>query len=258
MQSLAIDIDDRSINCLFFDKEGHIQPSTQQIALDNSNSWLKALENAIYDNSDLLNEYKRVVITLHAQHFAIMPQELQHKAQQVLEASFSSIEGEVMTCEGGALGTIIACDVPHGTTAFLKRTFASSTILHHLSPLCNYCCRAYGDDNACLHINVQQNLAHLVATCKGELMMANTLPYRSLSDLAYYALSMWQQCGFDNATGKIQLTGDNEKRKELAQQLRQWVPFAMPEVMPAEALRLGSNAMNIPFYLLTLALYENN
>ena len=261
LQSLAIDLDRNGFCYLIYGNADYQQPSAGRIDLkDNGNGLFKALENAIYDNSFLLDDYRRVTVSLHAQHFVVMPLEFGERkdAEQVFNASFSSLEGELLTCPAGATDAVIACDVPSGVVSFLKRTFSAPTLLHHLSPLCRYCSKAYADENGCVHINVQQGEAHVVATRNGSLQLANTLQYREMSDLVYYALSVWKHCGMSNATDKILVTGDNELRKDLSQQLRQWVKYAMPEVLPAKALRLGQNAVDLPFNLILLALYENN
>ena len=219
------------------------------------------LRNELFRRSVLLlDDYRRVTIALHAQHFVVMPQELgeRKEAEQVFNASFSSLEGELLTCPAGAADAVIACDVPSGVVSFLNRTFSAPTLLHHLSPLCRYCSKAYADENGCVQINVQQGEAHVVATRNGSLLLANTLHYREMNDLVYYALNVWKHCGMSNATDKILVTGDNELRKDLSQQLRQWVKYAMPEVLPAQALKLGRNAVDLPFNLILLALYENH
>lgn len=259
--SLVIDLDRNGFCYLIYGKGDYQQPSIGRIAIkETGGSWLSALENTIYDNSFLLEHYQRVVIALHSQHFVIMPKELAERrmAEQVFNASFSAVDGELFTCQAGVDDAMIACDVPNGLVSFLKRTFSSPTILHHLSPLCRYCTKAYADEPESLHINVQKNEAHVVAARNASLQMANTFSYRTMSDLVYYVLSVWKHCGMNTVTGKIFITGDNDLRKELSQQLRQWVKYAMPEVMPAQALRLGQNAVDIPFNLILLALYEDN
>ena len=75
--------------------------------------------------------------------------------------------------------------------------------------------------------------------------------------MVYYALNVWKTCGLDARRDMLRLSGDNALRSQLAEQLRQWIANAMPEVMPAQALQLGRDAMGIPFNLLTLALFQS-
>lgn len=254
-RSLALDIEQESISYLIFGKG--IKAESGKISIDGSDL-KQALETAVYDTPQLLEEYKRTTIALHSQHFVVMPAELaeQKMAKQVFDASFSQLEGELMVCQVRSTGAAIACDVPQGVTAFLNRTFGTPTLLHHLAPLIAYCAEAYADDNGCLHININEREAHIVAMRNGKLQLANTYPYRSLEDVIYFALAAFKECNFDSHADKILLSGDNDLRSQLAEQLRQRIVHAMPELFPAQMLTaLGNEAINLPFNLIATALY---
>ena len=261
-QSLAIDIDAKRLCYMIYNPCGNETATVGQIAInaDSQHEWCKELENAVYDNPFLLEGFNTCTIAVHARHFVLMPQEIATAglAQRVLEESFSSVEGEVFTSPINGTDIAIACDVPQAVVPFLRRTFNSPTLLHHLSPLCHYCCSAYAEENGCMHVMIEKDVAHLVATRHGKLLLANTMQYRSLDDLAYFALNAWQSCQMNSMSDKILTSGDNELRQQLAQQLRQWIKYAMPQILPAAALKLDRDAINLPFNLIALALYENN
>ena len=230
--SLAVDISDSGLSYIIYNKGGNLE--TGNIAFDSTGNEMKrVLEDTVYNNPVLLNEYSGTTIALHSQRFALMPAEIADTAlaQRVLEASTASIDGEMLMCEVKNTDAAIACDVPQGVTAFLQRTFGNPVLLHHLAPLCTYCAAAYADDNGCLHINIGDKEAHIVATRNGRLQMANTYPYRQLDDIVYFALAVFKECHFDSHADKVMLTGDNELRAQLAEQLRQWIAYVMPEVM---------------------------
>ncbi len=253
-RSLALDIDSASIGFLIYG--GNEDFKTGTIMLDSSLSdYRQALENAVYDNAQLLNDYANITIAIHSQHFALLPQELADKglSEKILAASFTTLEGDVLCHPIAGSDAAVACDLPSGVLGFLRRTFANATIMHHLVPLCNYCLRAYAEDTACLHISINEDEAHIVVVKQGLLQMANTFQFRALEDVAYYALNMWKTCGLDASRDKVLLSGNNQLRRELAEQLRQWIAYVMPEVLPAEALQLGRDAINLPFNLITLA-----
>ena len=261
-QSLVIDIDAQRLSYMIYHPRGNEPATVGQILINASNQdeWCKELENAVYDNPFLLEEFNSCIIALHAQHFALMPQEVAEAglAKRVLEESFSSVDGEVFTSSIKGLDAVIASDVPQAVVPFLQRTFNSPTLLHHLAPLCHYCHSAYAEENGCMHVLVEKSEAHVVATRQGKLLLANTLRYRTLDDLAYFVLNAWQSCKMNNNSDKFLTSGDNELRQQLAQNLRQWLKYAMPEVIPAQALAVSRNAASIPFNLILLALYENN
>lgn len=251
--SLTIDIDKDRLSYLVYG--GGVKTVMAAINFDNGGDLKQALEDSVYDTPLLLEDYCRTTIVMHSQHFVVMPAALVPSASQVFKASFSSLDGELMTCQVKNTDAAIACDVTRGVTAFLKRTFGNPELLHHLAPLIAYCAEAYADDNGCLHLNINDKEAHIVATLGGKLQIANTYPYRSLDDIIYFALAAFKECHFDAHTDKILLTGDNELRAPLAEQLRQRVAHVMPDVFPSQALALGKEAINLPFNLIDAAIY---
>lgn len=256
LPSLALDITSENMSYLIYGNAEKIETGTIKL-INNAGDFCKALENAVYDNAFLLNDYASANIAVHSQHFALMPQEMVKcgMAQKVLEASFTTVDGDMLSCLIAGTDAAIACDSPHGVVGFLRRTFTGAKLLHHLAPLCSYSVGAYAEETACMHISLNKIEAHIVVVANGKLHMANTFQYRALEDVAYYALNMWKTCQLDNRRDKVLLTGENEPRTLLAEQLRQWIAYVMPEVVPAQALRLlGGNATTLPFNLITLAL----
>lgn len=255
-RSLVLDIDSRGIQFL---AHGSATPlESGYIAIDQSIEDVRqALENAVYDNAFLLNDYATTAIALHSSHFALMPSDLVKSklASKVLEASFSTVDGDLLTSDIPGTDAAIACDIRLGVLPFIRRTFAGATILPHLVPWCAYCVKAYAEDTACMHIHLDNSEAHIVVIENGKLQMANTFSYHAIEDVAYYAMNMWKACHLNSSRDKVMLTGDNELRTKLAEQLRQWIAFVMPQMTPLQALKMGPEAATLPFNLLTLALF---
>ena len=110
-QSLVIDIDAQRLSYMIYHPRGNEHATVGQILINASNQdeWCKELENAVYDNPFLLEEFNSCIIALHAQHFALMPQEVAEAglAKRVLEESFSSVDGEVFTSSIKGLDAVI-------------------------------------------------------------------------------------------------------------------------------------------------------
>jgi len=258
-RSLAIDIGDNVMRCLTY--AGAQAPELRTLDIDKAEgNRLRALENTVYDNPFLLDEYGQVTIALHSEHFSLMPQALvdEKLGEKVFEASFSKVEGELMQCLVKDTNAAVVCDVPLGVVAFLKRSFANPLIVHHLAPLCTYCAHAYADDSRCMHINIDGQQANVAIADAGKLQFANTFFFRTMDDLVYYIMNVWTTCGLDVRSDKVLLSGDRQSIDELAVNLRKLVSYAMPEVFPAHALTVvGREAINFPFNMIMLALYEN-
>lgn len=255
-RSLVLDIDSRGIHFLAHGADTSLESGS--IAHDPSIEDVRqALENAVYDNAFLLNDYASTTIALHSNHFALMPSDLvkSNLATKVLEASFSTVDGDLLTSDIPGTDASIACDMPLGVVPFIRRTFARATILPHLVPWCAYCVKAYAEDTACMHIHTGISEAHIVVIAKGKLLMANTFAHHAIEDVAYYSMNMWKACHLNNSRDKVMLTGDNELRTKLAEQLRQWIALVMPQMAPLQALKFGPEASTLPFNLLTLAMF---
>ena len=91
---------------------------------------------------------------------------------------------------------------------------------------------------------------------KEDLLIANSYPFTDANDAVYFALNAWRAAGLDQLSDELQLMGDGGLRSHMTPVLREYVKFVMPAVYPAEALRLGRNAMQAPLELILLALCE--
>ena len=72
-----------------------------EVPLDLSGgSYLKAVENAIYDNPALLQDYKQVRVLIFSQHFMILPPEYSAEtdAEEAFRAMYADAKGDVATC----------------------------------------------------------------------------------------------------------------------------------------------------------------
>ncbi len=100
---------------------------------------LQALEDAIYDTPLLLNEYKRVTVVVHSQHFVLFPDETTDEdCKALLRHAFPGDDGQAAVCPMPVSGVKIAYLMPQGLQAFLGRTFNYPVLYHHLYPLCEH------------------------------------------------------------------------------------------------------------------------
>ena len=69
-------------------------------------------------------------------------------------------------------------------------------------------------------------------------------------------MNAWQQCGMNQTTDEMHITGDKQTRNILLPELRQYVRNVMQVIFPADLLRLGNDVMAAPFDLIILPLCE--
>ena len=219
----------------------------------------KALENAVYDNPLLLDDYRQVRILVNTQHFALFPAAYDdYDAQEVFDSMYPDQEGDMAMSHLKRCDVNIAFEVPNGVLGFLQRTFSTPPVFHRLHPLCEHYKRLNeGTEISRMFLNLSNGHMDMVVYRKGQIVLTNSYNYRSAQDAAFFALHAWDSLGLDRLIDEVQLTGDKTERDAIAPILRQYIGYVMPAIYPAAALRIGQNAMKAPFDLILLALCES-
>ena len=250
----------RVLRYMLFDRQVDNSLIAGEISLDNgTDSYLKTLENAVYDNSVLLDDYGQVQLLVDTSHFVLLPPEVTDdgEADELLRAQFPELEGDTALCTLPRCGVKLAFELPDGLLGFLRRTFNMAPIAHHLMPLCEYYarfCQRSGVRR--MFLNFHDERMDLVVFDRDHLQLANTFAPRNASDAAFMALHAWQSLGMDVRGDELQFSGDKAMRDPVAQELRRYISYVMPAIFPAAAMRLSHDAMRAPFNLITLALCE--
>ena len=219
---------------------------------------VQALEDAVYDTPVLLNEYKRVRVLVHSSHFVLLPTDAgDDDAAMLVREAFPGDDGDAAVCHMTGNDVKIAFLMPRGMQAFLGRTFNYPAVYHHLSPLCEHFKELGHDDNRSrMFINLRNQEMDLAVYRDSLLQCANTYHFTDTADAAYFAMNAWRTLGLDQLNDELQLMGDADQCVAMTPALREYVKFVMPAVFPAEAMRLGRNAMQAPLELILLALCE--
>lgn len=216
----------------------------------------QALEDAIYDTPQLLNEYKRVRVVVHARHFVLLPGDISDDdCAMLVRQAFPDDDGDAAVCPMPAHGVKIAYLLPRGMQAFLGRTFNYPAVYHHLMPLCEYFKKQdHEADAARMFLHLDGDAMDL-AIYRGEaLQCANIYPFTNAQDAAFFALSAWRAHGLDQLTDQLLFMGDGDLCAQVTPDLREYVKHVMPAAFPAAAMQLGRNALQAPLDLILMTL----
>lgn len=223
-----------------------------------TNRSLQGLEDAIYDTPELLNEYKRVRVIVHSQHFVLFPVASgDEDCVGLLRQAFPGDDGDAAVCVMPRNQVKVAWLMPRGMQAFVGRTFNYPTMCHHLRPLCEHFTDLVHDDGKSrMFLNLDEGCMDLAIYHGDKLQGANTFHFVNSQDAVYYALSAWRAHGLEQLSDELVLMGDREQCADMMPRLREFVKSVMPAVYPAAAMALGRNAMQAPLELILLALCE--
>lgn len=219
---------------------------------------LQSLEDAVYDTPELLNEYKRVRVVVHSQHFVLLPIETSDDdCATLVRSAFPADDGDVIVNPLPLNGLKVVYLVPQGMQAFLGRTLNYPQLYHHLYPLCEHFKSLHGsDDVSRMFLHLTAESMDMAIYRKGTFQCANSYQFTNAQDAAYFALNAWRTNGLDQLTDELQLMGNRTMLAAMTPKLREFVKFVMPAVYPAAAMQLGRNAMQAPLELILLSLCE--
>lgn len=253
---LLVSIEDKQVNYALFTTTVAGSLITGKVA--RADESLQALEDAVYDTPELLNDYKRVRIVIHSPHFVLLPGETSDEdCEQLLHEAFSTEDTEAIVSALPSSGVKSAFLVPCGMKAFLGRTFSLPEVYHHLQPLCeHFGALRRGEGPSRMTVLLKTGRMDLVIHRNGELQCANSYPFANPNDAAYFALNAWSTHGLDQLTDELHVAGEPEVCETVEPLLKQHVKLVMPAEFPAAAMRLGPAAVKAPLELILLALCE--
>ena len=218
--------------------------------------YLKALENCIYDNPVLIQDFKTVAVSVASRHFVVLPDELTDYDTMLDTIDYIYVEddGDREYCSLEGTNASIAYTLPRGVLAFLQRTFNMPKIVHHLVPLVRYATiKSEKSGMAKMFVHISGSEMDMCVMRRGELVMTNTFSCRNADEMFYYILNAWQNLSLDVINDELQLSGDKAVRNVLMPQLRKYVSYVMPIIFPASAMKIGQDAIKAPFDLILLS-----
>ena len=218
--------------------------------------YLKALENCVYDNPVLLQDYKKVAVLVESSHFVLLPDEMvdDDAMHEVMDYMYADDGGDREVCSMIDGKVSVAYTLNKGVVAFLRRTFYNPDIVHQLVPLVRYSCeKSEKSSIAKMFVHIADDGMDVCVCRKGELLFANTFGYRSVDEAAYYILNVWQNLELDVYSDELQISSEKTVREQLMPQLRKYISYVMPIIFPASAMKIGQDAIKAPFDLILLS-----
>lgn len=219
---------------------------------------VKAFEEVVYDNRLLLADFAATDVIVDTRRFMAVPAE--RATEQTCEEIFDDLypddrDTEVIISPATDDAAIAAC-VPSALTAFIRRTFGvRARICHRMAPLCRFfSIKNRLGNTGKLHVHIADGRADIVALGRDGLLMANSFPYKSETDVLYYTIAAARELEFDNSTDRIIVSGDADIRDRLLPLLRKYVSYVMPMIFPSDIFKLGRDALNAPFELIAIPL----
>jgi len=227
---------------------------TRTIALAGTGDYRQDVEEAVYDNTIMLDDYKRVRVVIDTPHVLLVPG--QHDDPEALrplaQAAYPDEQGELFLSPMPTVDATAVCWVTPGLIAFVQRTFNQPTIVPHLQPLIEHYVgvNAASNGERTMFLYARDGRLDMVIAHGAKLLMANSFTIRSGSDAAFMALHAWDSYHLNAERDKLQIAGDSALVNDITPHLRPYLSYVMPTMIPAGTMRLGRNALNAPLDLI--------
>ena len=258
--TLSLFIDKRHIDFMVHNDMVANSLIHRSISLDRwvgDDEYLKAVENAIYDNSLLLSDFKRVNVSVDSQKFLFLPPGYgcDDDARRAFDIAFPDSDGDFAVSRGHNCRTDVAFMLPPGVLQFLRRTFSNTPVRLHIEVLSSYFRGRTNTSNVNKEaVFIRDGYIDICAFKHGKLQIANTFQYRTEDDIIFYTLAVWNMLGLDPRSDEIQIAGNKSIRSAIMPRLREYVTYVVPAMMPPSAIRMASDASKAPFNLIILAI----
>lgn len=242
-----------ALDVMAYSPADHHAMIADRLPLSGDADPLKALQDAIYDNPLLLNDFHSVSILLPQERFLLLPDLLDDtdSADDAFRHAFpripSDAPAELILTELPGMRARIALEVPRNTLGFLRRTFNNPRILHPLTPLAIWFrSRHSGPTAGKMIANLRGRRVDIVILGSTAPLLINSFPIHHPMDAVYYIMACRESLGV-RPTDELILAGDPADRTAVMGELRRFIRYVLPAIIPTEMFRAGRAALRAPF-----------
>lgn len=223
----------------------------------NSDAYLRALEEVIYDNPMLLSDFRRVYCVVQTDSLSVLPAGYTDEAdcEELFHDANPEFKGHLLFEQTGARNATIVAGIENDLMGFLRRTFHNAVIYSHLSSLSRFFSAKAGKGNSMKMLaNLRESSMDILIMQGGSLMLANTFSFSDPMDAVYYILACRNRIGLDPHNDELLLSGDAATREKIITVLRTYLARVMPAIFPPQMFKSGKDAMLAPFDLIVTPL----
>lgn len=217
---------------------------------DDGRSLLEKIENAVYDNPRLLDDYATEIIIQTPKALFVPTGALDEPGSETdfMERVYPASGDDIFT-DGLQLrdhtptGESCIYTLTPGLQSFLQRTLPGSKVSCHLSVLIDKY-RQQTSELTRIYVDIRRGEADIIALNGTQLLSASVHEWQESPDIAYRVLLLMKSYGLTTDGVEVRLGGLPETKTELAALLRKMIGYVVYNHEPASAAE-----MDIPLAL---------
>lgn len=211
-----------------------VQLFSSRFADDDAAAVLPNIENAVYDNPRVLDDFSADII-IETEKTLWFPNDIAEE-----DAAVSSLFNQVYTADADDVfrDEFSDCTALYflcpGLKAFIQRTFPGSRIHSHQGVVFNRYLRET-DEGPAIYVDIHERLTSFLAFNDNSLLYALSRSSLSDNEIVYTIFNAIQTYSLPAPQTHIFLAGDKQRRMNISSMLRQSVGIVMPASLPAYA-----------------------
>ncbi len=215
---------------------------------DRADDITHSLEEAVYANAWLVNDFGRVSVIYDGPDYSVLPPVI---------AADTEPAPRWMRCQAGAVETL-DFKIPQKLSNFVMRTWPSATIEHRVAPLSRYFySKSRIGQAGKMYVNVSDHRTlDIIVYGRNGLRMLNTFTFTDTVDAVYFIMATRELLQLDQTTDELIIAGDRSLRDQLTETLRDLLAGVMPAIFPATLYGSRQDASEAPFSLIVMPLCE--
>lgn len=184
---------------------------------EESSALLEKIENAVYDNPDVLDDYSADIV-LECGRQLWLPTEQFPDDEDCADAYISVYGGDILdvcVCDMGK--EKVAFSLAPGLKSFMERSFPGARIWSQLA-LLEQAAMSPHDSFKCL-LDIREGEADFVLVSRGSLCSASTHPWKSVHDIIYTLFYILKVYDAAPAETELVLSGRRDARQTLGAEI---------------------------------------
>lgn len=193
---------------------------------------LRHIENAVYDNPAMLDDYSADII-VESDRALWMPKEIADDEEAVAEKYrivfpgadeddiFSDFEGD----------TVCAYHLVNGLAAFIRRTFPGARVSCQQTVLFRRF-RLQPVESTAVYVDLRGAKEDIIILSDSRLVHASTHPANTMREAQYHILNCMAAADVDNTKSEVFISGDRLMRTDLIKALREGLPMVRNTMLP--------------------------
>lgn len=212
-----------------------------------------ALRELVYDHPYLLAEYAGVTVIYSTARYLVHPADAaEDQAEELFKQLFQPAREKcVLLTDRLAKSSALTFEIPEDMLNFLRRTFNNPVISHPLVPATRWFQSKYPYRNrGKMLVNLRGDETDVIILGEDVPLTVTTFRTPSILDSLYYIMALRQTHGIPD-TAEILVGGsDQQRRVQLCGELRRFVRYVLPALVPSIMFRAGKAALHAPFHLI--------